>query len=418
MKALYTALLTTLLLMAPLSAQNSSVPDQVEVFKSSSNKGTGSGDSRSLRLSVTVEAPEHLLVKEEDLIFEGQPIADKPEERKRLLQSKESLILQRNNLFCKEVPEPLKPKETPPLAPLPGANYQEEESLVAQAQLKLQQAQTILASRTPILKSDNPEKRASMEKVEAALRGASEKVREQEELLKSMQDLRLEAPIMRHEEAKLKQLQSETEQLQSALQREQALMASAGTSQQQDLQNLEIAVQVARSDLQIAMGRLETVRNNRKLIEYKSTIEAAQRVEEENRSQQIYSQQQGQYAQALRDKDYQLTQLHSQLTAIDEKLAQIPIIKAPRSGYIRRIKAWVGNNGKYSTTLTIASSPNNNNSGSQSNNKENKTTTTNTTQPTSTSTTSTTGTKIITDKSTCPSPTTTTANSTKSGAKQ
>lgn len=411
MKALYTAIFTTLFFMAPLAAQNSNVPDQVEVFKSSNNKGTESGDSRSLRLSVTVEAPEHLLVKEDDLIFEGQPIADKPEERKRLLQSKNSLILQRNNLFCKEVPEPLKPKETPPLAPLPGANYQEEESHVAQAQLKLQQAQAILASRTPILKSDNPEKRASMEKVEAALRGAQEKVREQEELLKSMQDMRLEAPVIRHEEAKLKQLQSETEQLQSALQREQALMASAGTSQQQDLQNLEIAVQVARSDLQIAMGRLETARNNRKLTEYKASIEASQRVEEENRSKQIYSQQQGQYAQALRDKDYQLTQLHSQLTAIDEKLAQIPIIKAPRSGYIRRVKPWVGNNGKYTTTLTIASSPNNNNSGGKSNNnKENNKTTT-----TSPSTTSTTGAQIITDKSTCPSSTT---NTTNTGAKQ
>ncbi|BAZ18765.1 hypothetical protein NIES4071_106500 (plasmid) [Calothrix sp. NIES-4071] len=415
MKALFIATVTVLSLMAPLAtAQKSDAPENVEVFK-----GTGNTE-KSLQLSVTVEAPEHLLVKEDEYIREGQPIADKPEERKRLDQQRTSLVLQKNNLFCKQVPEPLKPKEAPQVAPLPSANYQEEESFVAQAQLKLQQAQAILAQRIPILKADNPEKRASMEKVEAQFRGAQEKVKEQEELLKSMQDMQLQAPIIRHEEAKLKQLQSETEQLQSALQREQALMASAGTQQQQELQNLEIAVQVARSDLQIALGRLDGARNNRKLIEYKATIESAQRVEEENRSQQTYSQQLGQYAQAVREKDYQLTQLHNQLIAIDDKLAQIPIIRAPRSGFIRRIKNWVGNNGKYTTTLTIGSSPNNNSSGSQSNNKQNKTTmeATPSLQPTSpASTPSTPGAQIITDKSTCPQPTINT-NTTSTGAKQ
>lgn len=359
MKALYTALLTTLFLMAPLAAQNSNAPDQVEVFKSSNNKGTGSGDSRSLRLSVTVDTPEFLQVEEGKEIKKGQVIVDNKTERARLTTQRKSIALQIDNLNKKQIPLPFEPKSTPPLSPIPPAQFLEEESNIAASQLKLQQAESVLSSRTHVLTSDNPEKRASMEKVEAQLRGAQEKVKEQEELLKSMQDMRLTAPVIRHEEAKLKQLQSEAEQLQSALQREQALMGAAGTQQQQELQNLQIAVQIARSELQIATARLETARNNRKLVEYKASMEAVQRTEEENRTKQAHSQQKLQYEENLRNKEYQLTQLRNQLSEVDNKLAQIPILRSPRDGYIRRIKPWVGNNGKYTTTITIAAGNNN-----------------------------------------------------------
>jgi murein DD-endopeptidase MepM/ murein hydrolase activator NlpD len=376
MKVLYTGVITTLLLMAPLAtAQNSNTPD-VEVFKSS-NQVTGSNESRSLRLSVTVEAPEFLQVEEGKRISKGQVIVDNKTERKRLLVQRRDIALQFNNLNKKQIPVPFEPNSTPPVLPVPPAQFLEEESNIAQAQLKLQQAESILSSRTPILLADNPEKRASMEKAEAALRGAQEKVREQEELLKSMLDMRLKAPIIRHEEAKLKQLQSETEQLQSALQREQALMAAASTEQQQELENLRISVQVARSDLQIANARLETARNNRKLVEYKASIELVQRAEEENRTKQVHSQQKLQYEENLRNKEYQLGQLRNQLGAVDEKLAQIPILRSPRDGYIRRIKPWVGNNGKYTTTITIAAGDD-----------DNKTSTSNGSKPTSTQTTS------------------------------
>jgi hypothetical protein len=101
---------------------------------------------------------------------------------------------------------------------------------------------------------------------------------------------------------------------------------------------------------------LETAKNNRKLIEHKASLDAVQRVEEENRTKQAYSQQLAQYQQQIRDKEYHLTQLRMPLSSIEDKIAQIPILRAPRDGYIRHIKPWVGNNGKYTTVLTIASS--------------------------------------------------------------
>jgi hypothetical protein len=320
------------------------------------NKGqTGIKPQPLLKLTITVDDPSHLKVKEGEEIRIGQIIADNSIERERLSKQRQSIVLQIENLKSKPIPTPIKPTLPPPIAPLPAANFLEEESSIAQAQLKVRQAQSILESRSPVLQTDNPEKRAEAEKSEAALRQAQEKVKEQEELLRSMRDMRLEVSVIRHEEAKLAQLQSELEQAQSALERERAKLNASAVSQQQELQNLQIAVQLASSELNMALSRLETAKSNRKLLEYKASIEAVQRVEQENYSQQSYSQQQAQHAQSLRDRDYQLAQLNLSLSSIDDKLTLIPAVRSPRVGYIRRIKNWTGNNGKYTTEVTISS---------------------------------------------------------------
>jgi hypothetical protein len=314
-------------------------------------------NQRILKLSIDVENPSFLKVKEGDFIKSGQIITDNSIERNRLNKQRQSLQLQIDNLKSKNIPKPFEPKAPPQLAALPSANFLESESAIAQAKLKLQQAQSILESRTKLLNSDNPEVRAEGEKSESALNITTEKVQEQEELIRSMQDMKLEAAVLRHEEAKLKQLNSEMEQARSGLDQARAKLNASAIASQQELQSLQIAVQIAQSDLQMAMSRLETARNNRKLVEYQASIEAAQRVEQQNQSGLSYARQLQDYAQQTRDRDYQLAQLQLSLAAIDDKISQIPVVKSPKTGYIRRIKPWVGNNGKYTTTITISSAP-------------------------------------------------------------
>ncbi|WP_290881482.1 hypothetical protein [Fischerella sp.] len=313
--------------------------------------------NRPLRMTLSVDSPSFLKVKLGQKIKQGDIISDNSIERNRLNKQRQSLQLQIDNLKSKSIPKPFEPKAPPQLAPLPSANFLEEESAIAQAKLKLQQAQSILESRTKLLNSDNPEVRAEGEKAESALNIASHKVQEQEELLRSMQDMKLEASVLRHEEAKLKQLNSEMEQARSGLDQARAKLNASAIASQQELQSLQIAVQIAQSDLQMAMSRLETARNNRKLVEYQASIEAAQRVEQQNQSNLAYTRQMQDYEQQIRDRDYQLAQLQISLAAIDDKISQIPVVKSPKTGYIRRIKPWVGNNGKYTTTITISSSP-------------------------------------------------------------
>lgn len=337
-------------------------------------------ENRPLNLTISVDSPEFLLVKVGQEIKKGDVISDNSLERSRLDKQRKSLLLQINNIKAKTIPVPSEPKKPPALVPLPNANFLEESARIAQAQLKLQQAQETLRSRTPLLQADNLEKRSNVENAESASFQASEKVKEQEELLKNMQDMRLDAPIIRHEEAKLKSIQSEMSQAKSALEREQASLDASAVASSQELQNLQVAVQIAQSNLQMAVSQLETAKSNRKLLEYRAAIESTQRIEQENQFNLSYSQQQQQYAQSVRDRDYQFAQLQIQLSSIDDKLAQIPTVRSPKNGYIRKIKPWTGNNGKYTTIITIASTANPQSKGSISSNQTTSTSTTDTKQ--------------------------------------
>lgn len=329
----------------------------VETF-TGTKKGVGeqtSNNDRTLRISLTVDDPSFLKVKEGQEVRQGDALIDNTLERQRLDRQRKGITLQIDNLKSKLLPKPFEPKTTPPLASLPPANFLEEESAIAQAKLRLQQAQSLLESRRSLLNADDPQARAEAEKTEAAARIAVEKVREQEELIKSMQDLGLESPVLRHEEAKLKQITSDGEQANSALDQAKGQLAASAINQHQELEKLEVSLQLVRSDLAMAESKLETARSNRKLLEYRASIESVQRVEQQNQSNLAYTRQLQEYAQQQRDRDYQLSQLQLSLAGIDDKISQIPVVRSPKSGYIRRVKPWVGNNGKYSTVVTINS---------------------------------------------------------------
>ena len=314
---------------------------------------SNSGNQRVLRLSVVVDSPNFLKVKEGDEIKSGQIITDNSIERERLKKQRKSLELQYNNLKSKNIPIPFNPKNAPDLAPVPKPNFLEEESAIAQAQLKFEQAQQTLNSRAKLLQTDNPQARAEVEKAEAAYRISNQKVSEQEELLRSLQDMKLEAAVIRHEEAKLKEISSDAEQARSALDQARAKLEASAIEQNQELQSLQLAVDLAVSNVKINQSRLNAAKSDRKLLEYRVSVDVAQRIEQQNQAQLSYSRQSAEYAQQVRDRDYQLAQIHLSATAIDDKLSQIPVVRSPKEGYIRRIKPWVGNNGKYQTTVII-----------------------------------------------------------------
>jgi hypothetical protein len=335
---------------------------EVEVFRGkgaeSSNIQESNSNQRTLRLTITVDSPEFLKVAQGDVIAKGKVLADNTNERNRLKKQKQSVVLQINNLESKKIPEIFKPKTIQEKLSLPAANFLEENAAISEAQFELQQAKEVLQLRLPTLKADNPEIRSQAEKAESVLRSALKKVSEQEELLKAVQDMKLGGSVKRHEEAKLQQLSAEAEQAESVLEQEKSKLAASAIEQQFQIKNLQIAVQRAEAKLQTAVSRLNTARNNRQLLEYKAQVELAQRREQENQSQQQYSQQQQQQAEAIRNKEYQLAQLKLSLASIEDKLSQIPVVRSPKAGYIRRVKPWVGANGKYTTVLTISSGDN------------------------------------------------------------
>lgn len=310
----------------------------------------------SLKLSITVNDPSHLKVHVGQKIKVGQVISDNTVERGRLLRQRKSIELQIQNLKSKSIPKPAPPTLPPPLSPLPRANFAEEQAAIAQAEMKFASAQSTLTKRLPILGSDSPERKAEASKAEAALSLTLEKVQEQEQLLQHMKDMQMPSSIVQHEEAKLMQLQSEYSQAQSVLEQAKAKLKASFIEQQQQVQSLQTEVKLAQSDLQLSKSRFSASITKRQLLEYQASLDAARRVEEANVAQQNYVRASQEYAQMVRERDYQLAQLSLSLSGIDDKLAQIPFVRSPRDGFIRRVKPWVGNNGKYTTVVIISNS--------------------------------------------------------------
>lgn len=349
-----TANATKLNLTNPTKVENSSDADD-ELTDDSAISALQ--QNRPLRMTISVDSPSFLKVKVGQEIKQGDIISDNSLERDRLSKQKKSITLQIDNLKSKTIPEPFKPKASLGLKPLPPAIFSEEKAAIAQSKMKLAQTQALLEARTPLLQSDNPERRAEAERAEAGLQIASQKVQEQEQLMLTMRDMKLEDPILQHEEAKLKQLRSEMEQSSSSLDQAKAKLNASALLQQQELQQLQINVGLAKSDLEVAESRLIAAQNRRQLTEYDASLNEARQRQQETQTQQEYSRQQQQYAQALTDREYQLAQLSISLTTVEDKIVQIPMVKSPRHGYIRRIKPWVGRDGKYTTTITISAAP-------------------------------------------------------------
>lgn len=310
--------------------------------------------NRPLRMTLSVDSPSFLKVKVGQEIKQGDVISDNSLERTRLDKQKKSVTLQIDNLKNKAIPKPFEPKQTIGVKQLPPAIFSEEEAAIAQSQMKVSQAQSLLEARTQLLKTDNPERRAEAENAEAGLQIANSKVQEQEQMIGSMRDMKLSTEILQHEEAELKKVRSLMDQASSELDQSKAKLNASAINQQQELQQLQINVRLAESELNVAQSRYTAAQNRRRLLEYDASLEAVRREQQENQTLQEHSRQQQQYAQDIRDRDYQLAQLNISFTNIEDKLALIPMLRSPRNGYIRRIKPWTGKDGKYTTTVTIS----------------------------------------------------------------
>ncbi|MDB9372358.1 hypothetical protein [Nodularia sphaerocarpa] len=311
--------------------------------------------NRPLRISLTVDDPSFLKVKLNDQIKQGDVITDNSTERQRMERQKKSINLQIANLKSKILVAPTSPPPTTELKNLPPANFAEEEAAINQAELKLKRARTTLATRSKFLNTDNPERRADFEKAESVLAIAQQKIQEQEQMIKAMQDMKMQPEILQHEQSKLKQIESEYDQARSGVHQAQAKLSAGAVLQAQELENLQTAVAIAESELQVSRSKLEAARNRRQIQEYQASVDANRRSQSQIQAQQDFERSRLQYEEAQRNKDYQLAQLNISLSAIEDKLSQIPIVKSPRDGYIGKITPWKGRDGKYTATITIVS---------------------------------------------------------------
>jgi multidrug efflux pump subunit AcrA (membrane-fusion protein) len=122
------------------------------------------------------------------------------------------------------------------------------------------------------------------------------------------------------------------------------------------LQQLRINIQLAESELSQAHSRLIAAKNRRQVLEFDASVEATKQEQQRQQLALEYSRAQSLFEQSQRDKDFQLAELQIKQAAVDDKLSDIPIVRSPKSGYVRKIKPWVGRDGKYTTVITLVGS--------------------------------------------------------------
>jgi len=105
-------------------------------------------------------------------------------------------------------------------------------------------------------------------------------------------------------------------------------------------------------DYQLAMGKLQTAKDNRKYQEYQASVTEAQRIEQMNQSRLNYQRQLAEYEQRLADREFQVSQLQARLNDVDNQIASLAQVKAPYSGTVRRIR-WLGQSPDGSLTAEV-----------------------------------------------------------------
>ncbi|MGL4378444.1 MAG: hypothetical protein ACRCT1_18540 [Microcoleaceae cyanobacterium] len=294
----------------PISiAQLSPQPQQLNPI---GNPVSSTSSPKLHKMTLEISEPNDLKVKVGDAVSAAQIIADQDQERKRLTLKKEELRLAIARVESQKISppqksiDPEKPKEVPELGQLPPFSTAEYEAAISKAELELKRAQNTL---------DLKQRQIDY------LRGLSG----------------IDPAVLEHESTQLNEIQTKLE--------------------------------VAQSELDLANGKLETAKNKRKQEEYQHSLNVARRVEEANQAQSFYQKQLAEnqinyqrqlsaYEKEIRERDYQLTQLKLQSSSIDDKLAQLAVIRSPYSGQIKRIKftGQTGNKLNVELSLIVGSS--------------------------------------------------------------
>jgi multidrug efflux pump subunit AcrA (membrane-fusion protein) len=238
-----------------------------------------------------------LKIAEGQEIKQGDIISDRISEKNRLTSQQKQLQLSLERLKTAIVTPPTPPAPTPLVKALPPVSYLEQEAAVEKTKAALLRTRV---SETASITSELELKKQEIDYLS--------------------QVPNLDPIILEHEQTKLAELK----------------------------RNHTAAVR----DYQLAMGKLQTAKDNRKYQEYQASVTEVQRIEQMNQARLNYQQQLAQYEQRLADREFQVSQLQARLNDVNNAIASLAQVKAPYSGTVRRIR-WLGQSPDGSLTAEV-----------------------------------------------------------------
>ena len=282
---------------------------------------------KRLKITLTVNDPADLKIREGDRVTKGQILSDRDLERKRLTRERIGVLLTINKI--EKTPLPTL-RVAPELRELPRISYAIAESEIQQAELKFTQAQRNLQnalSYDPFITA-----KANIDKARAGIESASRAFQLQQRKLDAVNGLKgLPQEMLEHETEKLRQKQTEQETAQAQFDFYTAEYRQIESQRSQSIADLQSKVQLARADLEVAQARLRQAKEDREAAEYGHRITLARRAEESNQAAIAVANQK-------LEREFKLSQLNEQLSGTEEKLNAIALVKSQYSGIIKKVK--------------------------------------------------------------------------------
>jgi hypothetical protein len=304
-------------------AVTSSTPD----LSLSKKSNSAVNQPKRLKITLSINDPNDLKVREGDRVTKGQILSDRDLERRRLSRERMATLITINKIEKTPVPTL---KIAPELRELPPVSFAIAESEIQQAELKFTQAQRNLQnalSYDPFITA-----KANIDKARAGIESASRAFQLQQRKLDAVNGLKgLPQEMLEHETEKLRQKQTEQETAQAQFDFYTAEYRQIESQRSQSIADLQSKVQLARADLEVSQARLRQAKEDREAAEYGHRITLARRAEESNQAEIAIANQK-------LEREFKLSQLNEQLSGTEEKLNAIALVKSQYSGIIKKVK--------------------------------------------------------------------------------
>ncbi|MES1026230.1 hypothetical protein ABN584_25370 [Gloeocapsa sp. BRSZ] len=310
---------------------------------------------RTLKFSLSVSSPADLKVNKGDTVEAGQVIAERAEQRDRLQAELDSLNLQYQQASSRVIPKPTSHAPVPVIKQLPPISYAEEEAAIRAAESNLRQAERAFSLQQQSMRSSPIAESNAVERALVEVENKQRIVDNQKRKLDTVGTLKdLPAAVLEHEQEVLKTKEAELKQATADQEQAQAKLEVASRNQIEKLQQLGAAVEKTRSDLQVAIAKLQTKKDMRAHQEYEASIVAARRVEERNASQDSYSRNLLAAEQQERDRQFQLAQIKAKIDNVNVQLTNLSVVTSPYDGIIKAIKFRKQANNELLVELTLS----------------------------------------------------------------
>lgn len=330
------------------------------VATTNSSEATASNDGstnlpRQLKFSLSVLSPADLKVKRGDTIEAGQVLAERVEERDRLLAERNFLNLQFQQIQARQISKPLTPVSVPAVQKLPPISYTEEEAAIRQAETILRQAERAFEFGQQNLRSAPLEESSAVERAAVEVENKQRIVNNQMRKIDAVKLLKnLPDEVLPHEQEVLKSKEADLKLAHADHHQANAKLEAASHASIEKLQQLGAGVEKARSDLQVALAKLQTKKDQRAYQEYEASITAARRAEEQNQAQESFSRNLLEAEQQERDRHSQLSQLKAKINNVNNQMAALSVITSPYNGVVKAIKFQKQTNNTLNVELTLA----------------------------------------------------------------